>query len=252
MESAPLAHALQIKYTLVLMSYRARRTTAVIVLALFAVLVAYFQPTPPPVRQVLSDQAKISESPLASEQLAKLEIKGRSPKTGYSRSQFGEGWGMIGQCDVRNIILQRDMTDKRLDPTGCKVLEGNLNDPYTGQLIDFVRGEQSSQEVQIDHVVALSDSWQKGAQQLSGLRRKDFANDPLNLLAVDGSTNMEKGDADAASWLPPNKSYRCQYVARQIAVKRKFNIWITEAEYDAMKRVLGVCPDQRLPLEFAA
>jgi hypothetical protein len=95
--------------------------------------------------------------------------------------------------------------------------------------------------------VALSDAWQKGAQKLSFASRVQFANDPLNLLAVDGPTNSSKGDSDAATWLPPNKAYRCAYVARQVAVKRKYQLWVTSAERDAIARVLKACPGQKLP-----
>ena len=42
---------------------------------------------------------------------------------------------------------------------------GELNDPYTAARITFQRG--GANEVDIDHVVALSDAWQKGAQQWS-------------------------------------------------------------------------------------
>lgn len=183
---------------------------------------------------------------LAITALEKLEVKGRAPKTGYSRDQFGDGWQMIGLCDMRNIILKRDMTDVTVNPE-CKVLTGTLNDPYTGEQIGFIRGGDTSDDVQIDHVVALSDAWQKGAQQLTYHRRVELANDPIELLAVDGQANQQKGDSDAASWLPPNKLFRCQYVARQIAVKRKYDLWVTEAERQAMARVLGSCPAQTLP-----
>jgi hypothetical protein len=101
--------------------------------------------------------------------------------------------------------------------------------------------------VQIDHVVALSDAWQKGAQQLSADTRRVFANDSLNLLAVDGPTNQGKSDGDAATWLPPSKPYRCPYVARQVAVKAKYGLWVTGAERDAIARILSTCPMQALP-----
>ena len=197
-------------------------------------------PQPTPAQQSTSD---------AREALQKLVIKGRAPKTGYSREQFGEGWAELNGCDVRNLILQRDLTDTKLDEDGCKVLSGNLLDPYTNKAIAFTRGSQTSDDVQIDHVVALSDAWQKGAQQLSAEQREAFANDSLNLQAVDGPTNQQKGDGDAATWLPPNKAYRCQYVARQIAVKAAYGLWVTQAEYDAMGRVLDTCPTQVLPLK---
>lgn len=201
----------------------------------------------PPLTDVLSDVDGSGE--LANEVLERLEVKGRAPKTGYKRAEYGDGWANIGDCDLRNIMLKRAMPSSRLAEDGCIVLSGELQDPYTGKTINFVRGSSTSADVQIDHVVALSDSWQKGAQGLSYETRVKFANDPLNLLAVDGPVNQEKGDSDSASWLPPNKAFRCQYVARQIAVKSKYGLWVTEAEKSAMKRVLNGCREQVVPYE---
>lgn len=188
------------------------------------------------------------DSPKAINELNKLEIKGRSPKTGYSRSQFSSGWANIDGCDARNLVLQRDLADKKLADDGCIVLSGKLNDPYTGKEILFLRGPNTSSAVQIDHVVALSDAWQKGAQFISASERLRLANDSLNLLAVDGPINMKKSDGDAATWLPPNKGYRCQYVARQVAVKVKYKLWVTKPEHDAISKILASCPEQRVPI----
>jgi hypothetical protein len=183
--------------------------------------------------------------------LASLRVKGRAARTGYEREVFGHAWADVDRngCDTRNDILRRDLTAYVLKAgtRGCLVLRGSLRDPYTGTTIGFVRGESTSARVQVDHVVALSDAWQKGAQQLSFARRTAFANDPLNLLAVDGPSNQRKGDGDAATWLPPQRGYRCPYVARQVAVKARYGLWVTAAERDAMARVLGTCPSQRLP-----
>jgi hypothetical protein len=180
--------------------------------------------------------------------LANLAVKGRAPKTGYSRQLFSDGWGQIGSCDTRNFILKRDLTQVTWRSNGtCLVASGTLNDPYTGRVIHFIRGLKSSLAVQIDHVVPVSDAWQKGAQQISSAQRYSFYNDPLNLLAVDGPTNEAKSDSDAASWLPPNKSFRCAYVARQIAVKAKYHLWVTAAEKSAMQGILAACPSQPLP-----
>jgi hypothetical protein len=200
------------------------------------------QAPPPPPAQT------IGQGTSASQQLATLAIKGRAPKTGYSREAFGGDWSLVGRCDTRSIILQRDLQNAQLDQDKCTVLSGTLNDPYSGKTIAFMRGATTSDDVQIDHVVAVSDAWQKGAQQLLAEARMAFYNDPLNLLAVDGPTNSQKGDGDAATWLPPNKAYRCQYVARQIAVKAKYTLWVTQAEHDAIQRVLGDCPNQLLPV----
>ena len=180
--------------------------------------------------------------------LKTLAVKGRAPKTGYARQLFGDSWGDIGSCDARNYILKRDLTSKvwRKGET-CILERGKLKDPYTGKTISFVRGVGTSSKVQIDHVVAISDAWQKGAQQWTQTKRSTFYNDPLNLLAVDGPTNGAKSDSDAASWLPPNKSYRCAYVARQIAVKAKYGVWVTSAEKSAMSSILAKCPGFKLP-----
>ncbi len=182
----------------------------------------------------------------AAELLATLAAKGRAPKTGYERTQFGNGWTTTNGCDTREIILHRDM-ENPIVGDGCKVLSGTLHDPYTGGTIEFKRGTETSAAVQIDHVVALSNAWQTGAQQLTKEKRVALANDPLELLAVDGPANQAKGDGDAATWLPPNKLFRCQYIARQIAVKAKYGLWVVPAERDAMNKILSGCPGQPLP-----
>ncbi len=187
----------------------------------------------------------------AAAALAKLPVKGRAPKTGYTREQFGAAWADVDRngCDQRNDVLARDMTNETFKPgtRNCVVLTGTLADPYTGRTIAFSRGQGTSEAVQIDHVVALSDAWQKGAQQLTAASRQRLGNDPLNLLAVDGPTNQSKGDGDAATWLPGAKSYRCSYVARQVEVKAKYGLWVTRSEHDAIAGVLAGCPGQKLP-----
>ena len=179
-----------------------------------------------------------------------LEIKGRAPKTGYDRDLFGERWtddvaveyGRNG-CDTRNDILRRDLVDVVIKPgtDGCAVLSGILNDPYTGTAVEFQRGPGTSAEVQIDHVVALSDAWQKGAQDWDEITRRNFANDPLELQTTLGWVNQEKGDGDAATWLPPNRAYRCAYVTRIVTIKAAYRLWVTPAEHDALFRVLAEC-----------
>lgn len=197
------------------------------------------------------DEARASGKTLAVDTLATLPVKGRAPKTGYTRDQFGAAWADVDRngCDTRNDILGRDLTDKtfKSNTHDCVVLSGRLADPYTGTTIDFTRGQDTSRLVQIDHVVALSDAWQKGAQQLSVDQRERLANDPYNLLAVDGTANQQKSDGDSATWLPSNTSYRCAYVARQIGVKHKYSLWVTQAEHDAMTRILDSCPGEAIP-----
>ena len=178
--------------------------------------------------------------------VAALPVKGRAAKTGYARTQFGPAWVDINRngCDSRNDMLGAYLTSKVMSGS-CKVLSGVLADPYTGAAVTFVYGGAS--EVDIDHLVALSDAWQKGAARWPYAKRVAFANDPLNLQPTDASANRQKSDSDAASWLPPNKSYRCTYVARQAAVKKKYGVWVTSAEKAAMLAILDRCPGQALP-----
>lgn len=176
--------------------------------------------------------------------VATLRVQGRGPKTGYAREQYGPAWADTDRngCDTRNDVLARDLQDEtfRAGTADCVVLSGVLTEPYTGRRVTF--SKQRAGDLQIDHVVALSDSWQKGAAQWQPGERLAFANDPLNLLAVSGVLNQQKSDSDAASWLPPNKAFRCGYVTRQIEVKVKYALWVTAAEKAAMTTVLGACP----------
>jgi hypothetical protein len=181
--------------------------------------------------------------------LATLPVKGRAPMTGYSREEFGQAWLDADRngCDTRNDILRRELTNAvvKAGTGGCVQLSGVLPDPYLGRTIAFVRGP--GDEVDIDHVVALGNAWATGAARFDIRKRAALANDPLNLLAVDLHTNRSKGDGDAATWLPPYRPFRCDYVARQVAVKQKYGLWLTRPERDAIARVLAVCPGQRLP-----
>jgi len=192
------------------------------------------------------------EPGLATAVLETLAVKGRAPKTVYTRAQFGPAWADVDRngCDTRNDILKRDLTaiTYREKTRNCVVESGTLIDRYSGETINFVKGNISSMEVQIDHVVALSNAWQTGAFKLTADQRRAFSNDPLNLFAVKGRLNSQKGDGDAATWLPPLKSFRCSYVAQQIAVKAKFSLWVTAPEKAAMVSILAKCPTQKVPV----
>lgn len=195
-------------------------------------------------RQSRSDEVPRTVQPVTAQQalqlLDDLAVKGRAPRTGYRRAAFGEPWADVDRngCRTRDDVLARDLTDPRRRDR-CVVVAGTLHDPYTGRLVEFRKTEAAA--VQIDHVVALSDAWQKGAQQWSADKRLAFANDPLELLAVSGPVNQAKGDGDAATWLPPYRPFRCSYVARQVQVKARYGLWVTAAERDAMRRVLSAC-----------
>ena len=184
-----------------------------------------------------------NDEKLAINVLELLEVKGRAPKTGYSREEFYGSWPTVEGCNLRQRIIKREFGDTaKLD--GCTVISGKYDEPYTGEHKVFNSKEEISKGVQIDHVVALSDAWQKGAQYFSKEVRYAIATDPLNLLAVDSSANQGKSDGDAATWLPPNKKFRCQYVARQVSVKYKYALWVTEAEKTAIHNILATCPNE--------
>ena len=179
--------------------------------------------------------------------LNNLEVKGRAPKTGYARSQFPH-WSDPDRngCDARNDTLKRDLTNitYKAGTRDCKVIAGQLLDPFSGKVITF---STTKVVIDIDHVVALSNAWQTGAAYFDKDKRSQIANDPLNLLAVDSKLNRQKGDGDAATWLPPYKAFRCEYVARQVAVKAKYGLWVTKPEKVAIDKILSTCVGQKLP-----
>ena len=193
------------------------------------------------------DQAQRAAAALR--ELDAIAVKGRTPMTGYSREQFGAAWSDDvsvtyghNSCDTRNDILRRDLRSPSFKKgSDCVVSAGTLLDPYTGSTIDFQRGPATSAQVQIDHLVPLANAWVTGAQQWDPAKRRDFANDPRNLLAVDGTTNQAKGAGDAATWLPPDRSYWCTYATKQVQVKSVYGLWTTAAEHDALSKILHRC-----------
>jgi Protein of unknown function (DUF1524) len=178
----------------------------------------------------------------------RLPVRGWDGRTDFTRYRFGEAWsddvdvefGHNG-CNTRDDILRRDLADLVVRPGTCFAQSGTLHDPYTGTSITFTRGPTTSDVVQIDHVVSLADAWYGGARDWDDGRRRDFANDPRNLLAVDGKANFDKAFRDAASWLPPNASFRCQFVARQVAVKAAYGLSVSAKEKRAMVDLLAGC-----------
>ena len=195
-----------------------------------------------PVENTGAEELTFNSSLLATEVLEKLEVKGRAPKTGYARTEFYDGWPIIDGCSLRQRILKRELGDTAI-LDGCDVIAGEFDEPYIGEH-RILKNKSDVAKIQIDHVVALSDAWQKGAQYKDYETRNAIATDPLNLLAVDGAANEQKSDGDAATWLPKNKKFRCQYVARQVSVKFKYGLWVTEAEKQAILKVLTNCPNE--------
>lgn len=209
-----------------------------IVLAVLTVPVLIERSPPLP-----SVQPVVSQSPALSA-LGTLAVGDQAPPTPYARDEFGSGWATVNGCETRAVILNRDLQNTVIGDE-CRIIGGSLDDPYTGTIITYDPAQPSA--IQIDHVVALSDAWRSGAWLLSDERRRQFANDPLELLAVSGAQNQEKGDGAAHEWLPPQRAFHCQYAARQVAIKLKYGLWVAQPEKAALEKVLSGCADQPLP-----
>lgn len=232
--------------------YRRRIVTAISLLLVvcFVIVIIYLA------RQ-LDDQQAISasvssattstSSNLAIEAIEQLPVKDKEPADDYDRKLFSSSWSSWRDCNVRQRILNRDIKKAQLAANGCTVISGVLEDPYSGKTIELTNKNAVSRKVQIDHVVALANAWQTGGRYLSADERKALANDDLELIAVSSATNQDKSDGDASEWLPDNRAFRCPYVARQIAVKIKYRLWITDEEKSAMLNVLNSCPNEPLP-----
>jgi hypothetical protein len=175
-----------------------------------------------------------------------VRTKGRGPKTGYERDEFGYAWMDSADgvpfahngCDTRNDLLARDGERlKYRSGSDCVVISMTLRDPYTGKAVEWRK--ESASDVQIDHVMPLSYDWQMGASRWSRDKREQIANDPLNLLPVSGSANSSKSDSGPASWLPPNKQIRCSYAVRFAQVSLKYGLPVTAADKQMMLRQCG-------------
>ncbi|MFF8832605.1 HNH endonuclease family protein [Streptomyces sp. NPDC015131] len=198
--------------------------------------------TKPGLAPVTSDAARAEARRL----VASLSVKGRGPRTGYDRDAFGYAWMDSADgvplarngCDTRNDLLRRDGREVRFrSGSDCVVVAMTLYDPYTDRDIAWTKAEAA--DVQIDHVVPLSYSWQMGASRWSESKRERLANDPLNLLPVDGPANSRKGDSGPASWLPPNKAVRCSYAVRFAQVAKKYQLPVTAPDKDMMLTQCG-------------
>lgn len=220
-------------------------------------------PSAPPSAAVASQIRRINGNPQqyrrALALLSTLPVKGRAPKTGYSREQFGQEWSDAAGnfewtrngCDTRNDVLARDLA-----PSGnvtfkpgthrCKVLAGTLlYERYTGAInyrFDSTDDEYAT-DLDIEHVVPLAWVWQHGAQLWPEEHRAAFANAPDVLFAGDPSQNRQHVDAGPAAWLPANKAYRCAYVTTWVHVLNRWGLWVNPADQQAMERILLRCVD---------
>jgi hypothetical protein len=170
----------------------------------------------------------------------------------YRRDAFGESWtddndapGGHNGCDTRNDILERDLVEKTyVSIKRCPnaVATGTLHDPYTNATIALVRGEKTGAAVQIEHIVPLAYAWDMGARNWTDQMRIRFANDPANLLAVEGQVNQDKGDQEPALWMPPNAAFHCQYAMQFIAVLRGYALPIDAPSAVVLRGASETCP----------
>ena len=163
---------------------------------------------------------------------------------------FGPAWsddhdgpGGHDGCDSRNSVLARQLREVRFRPGthDCVVVAGSLADPYTGHRIGFDRSR--AREVQIDHVYPLAAAWDMGADGWPIATRMRFANDiEFNLLAVDGTSNMDKGDRTPSGWLPPARAYRCFYAGKYLTTAVRYELPISAGDRSALAHVARSCP----------
>lgn len=186
------------------------------------------------------DTSAVADGTLSD--LDKLTVNDNpTPPEKYNRvEQFGPAWKDVDHngCDTRNDILARDLTVQEMR-NSCVITAGQLADPYSGEQIDFRKKDAS--KVQIDHVVALENAWQSGAYKLTQEDREALANDPDNLLAVNGHDNMAKGSKSADQWMPPNSAYACAYASKQVQIKSRYALTVTTPEKQALADALATC-----------
>ncbi|MEU3303394.1 HNH endonuclease family protein [Streptomyces sp. NPDC006678] len=201
---------------------------------------------PDGVKPGLAPVAKDADRATARKLVDELSTKGRGPRTGYDRDEFGYAWMDTADgvplarngCDTRNDLMKRDGLDLRFrDGSDCVVVAMTLHDPYTGKTIEWRK--KKAAEVQIDHVIPLSYSWQMGSSRWPESRRRQLANDALNLLPVQGRANSAKSDSGPASWLPPDRGIRCAYAVRFAQVALKYDLPVTDADKRTMLKQCG-------------
>lgn len=196
----------------------------------------------PPTPAASGSWADITPTRIDEGVLASLEVAPAMPRTGYERDAFGPAWEDVdgNGCDTRDDILARDLTEVVIDSgDDCTVDSGTLADPYTGTDIAFTRGDGN--QVDIDHVIALGAAWGMGAEDWDEATREAFANDPLNLVAVDAGENRAKGDARISEWMPSNTGVQCRYAAAYVEVAAKYDLVITPPDADQLEKLAARC-----------
>lgn len=230
-----------------------KRTLWLVVAATLAIIVAFQVTTEPKQSAHFVAQADIPTVAPGIDVLAGVaEVPVRIRGYDYRRAAFGESWtdettapGGHNGCDTRNDILERDLVDKTyvsIKRCPAAVATGTLLDPYTNAVVPFLRGNQTGAAVQIDHIVPLALAWDLGARNWTEEMRIRFANDPANLLAVQGQANQDKGDKPPSEWMPANGAFHCQYAMQYIAVLRGYGLPVDAPSAPVLRRAAQSCP----------
>lgn len=192
--------------------------------------------------QATTEQVETTGS--AMEALDNLRIVAHDIAPYDRESDFGGAWTDTdgNGCTTRQDVMARDAIEW-VDADGdCQPEQVVIADRYTGTA--FVATNVG--DAHTEHVVSAHDAWLTGAQNLTQDEREAFYQDPLNLITVEGSVNMSKGDKNAAQWLPPFQDGHCEFAAHQVTVKAKYDLGVTEAEYVALSDILAGCEGQGL------
>ena len=195
----------------------------------------------------------------------------QKPAKKYDRNRF-EHWELIGteatvddwhediprSCDARRATLIRDGHNLKVETKGCKIhvdrkADGGWTDPYGvvkmdsrkeavvdadgNVVIEEYKSDYKPSGFDIDHIVALEDAWNAGADKWNDDKRQQFANDPLNLTISDASANRSKGSKTIAEYVPPG-NFQCEYVKRYAAIKAKYDLTI-KPEDGAIMNIYG-------------
>jgi hypothetical protein len=164
--------------------------------------------------------------------------EGRAFVTLYDRSDWPHWLDDDKDCqNTRHEILIQTSTKPVVFKTEneCNVLSGEWYDPYSGDTFTI------SKDLDLDHIVPLKFAHGHGADKWSRERRRQFANDYNNLLLVNASLNRQKGAKGLDEWLPPNQSYRCEYIARFNSVMAQYELSYIPSEKRIINRMVKAC-----------
>jgi hypothetical protein len=178
-------------------------------------------------------------------------VPARTHRDDYDRAAFGPAWddgsdaALAGNgCDTRDDMLARDLRDTtHVVTTACPraVASGEMRSPYTGDRVDFRRGRERGGTVQIDHIVPLAYAWDSGAHAWGPRLRLTFANDPANLVAVDGRSNQDKSDSPPGEWMPAHAPFRCRYAVQFVLVAATYRLAVDARSVAVLRTALGRC-----------